>query len=96
MSSISMRSECDLGDTAGVSSACRERQRRAAAARNASGRRRFVDPTTSEQDYSAAELEFMFAIQAYKASSGRNFPTWSEVLEVLVDLGYRKADEEGK
>ena len=67
------------------------RASRASAARQASGRRRHVDPTTCERDYSAAELEFMQAIQEYKQSSGRMFPTWSEVLEVLVGLGYEKA-----
>ena len=64
---------------------------RASQARNQSGRRRLVDPTTCERDYSAAEMEFMQAIQTYKQSSGRMFPTWSEVLEVLKDLGYQKS-----
>jgi hypothetical protein len=63
---------------------------RAANARNNSGRRRLVDPTTCERDYEPAELEFMLAIQEYKQASGRMFPTWSEVLEVLQDLGYQK------
>ncbi|MEO6808360.1 MAG: hypothetical protein ABI353_04535 [Isosphaeraceae bacterium] len=63
---------------------------RAAHARQVSGRRRFVDPTTCERDYSAAEIEFMQAMQDYKAQSGRMFPTWSEVLEVLHSLGYEK------
>lgn len=63
---------------------------RAANARQASGRRRFVDPTTCEREYSIAEMEFMKAMHAYKASSGRMFPTWSEVLEVLQALGYEK------
>jgi hypothetical protein len=63
---------------------------RANDARQASQRRRFVDPTTSERDYSAAEQEFMQAMQAYKQSSGRTFPTWSEALEVLTNLGYEK------
>lgn len=63
----------------------------AAQARALSGRRRRVDPTTCERDYSVAEQEFMFAIQEYKAKSGRQFPTWSEVLEVLTSLGYEKA-----
>jgi hypothetical protein len=67
-----------------------ERARRANAARNASGRRRSIDPTTCERDYSTAELEFLSAIQEYKQRSGRMFPTWSEVLEVLQGLGYRK------
>ena len=66
----------------------------AAAKRNQSGRRRLVDPTTTERDYSAAETEFMFAMQEYKKSSGRMFPTWSEVLEVLQSLGYQKAQLE--
>jgi hypothetical protein len=68
-----------------------ERQTRAAKARRESGRRRLVDPTTCDRDYAAHEVEFMNAIQAYKASSGRMFPTWSEVLEVLKGLGYEKA-----
>jgi hypothetical protein len=66
------------------------RATRAANARQASGRRRHVDPTTCERDYSAEELEFLRAMQAYKARSGRSFPTWSEVLEVVRDLGYRR------
>src|SRR3954464_6939921 len=63
---------------------------RAANARQVSGRRRFVDPTTCERDYSSAEMEFMQAMHDYKNSSGRMFPTWSEVLEVLKALGYEK------
>jgi hypothetical protein len=63
---------------------------RAANARQVSGRRRFVDPTTCERDYSSCELEFMQAMQDYKQKSGRMFPTWSEVLEVLRSLGYEK------
>ena len=67
-----------------------EQATRAANARQKSGRRRFVDPTTSEREYTKAEVEFMLAMKAYKQSSGRMFPTWSEVLEVLRDLGYEK------
>jgi hypothetical protein len=53
-------------------------------------RRRQIDPTTCERDYSADEIEFMHAMDAYKRTSGRMFPTCSEVLEVLRGLGYRK------
>jgi protein-L-isoaspartate O-methyltransferase len=67
-----------------------EQATRAAHARQVSGRRRFVDPTTSERAYTEAELEFMLAMNEYKRSSGRMFPTWSEVLEVLQGLGYQK------
>ena len=64
---------------------------KAAKVRSQSGRRRLIDPATCERDYSVAEMEFMQAMQAYKQSSGRMFPTWSEVLEVLRALGYQKA-----
>jgi hypothetical protein len=74
-----------------VSPATEARGHRAAQARATSGRRRLVDPTTCERDYSADEQEFMNSMQAYKASSGRMFPTWSEVLEVLISMGYEKA-----
>jgi len=51
-------------------------------------RRRQIDPTTCERDYSDQEIEFMQALEAYKRASGRMFPTCSEILEVIRDLGY--------
>jgi hypothetical protein len=53
-------------------------------------RRRQIDPTTCERDYTPAEVEFMSALDEYKRTSGRMFPTCSEVLEVLLKLGYEK------
>ena len=53
-------------------------------------RRRQIDPTTCERDYTDDEIEFMSAIDDYKRKSGRMFPTCSELLEVLRDLGYEK------
>ena len=58
--------------------------------RRSQERRRQIDPTTCERDYKPDEIEFMTAMDDYKRRSGRPFPTWSEVLEVLRDLGYRK------
>ncbi|UUO09209.1 hypothetical protein M4951_05280 [Blastopirellula sp. J2-11] len=54
-------------------------------------RRRQIDPTTCERDYNNEEIEFMQALDAYKRTSGRMFPTCSEVLEVLKALGYQKS-----
>lgn len=51
-------------------------------------RRRQIDPTTCERDYSDAEVAFMNAMDEYKRTSGRMFPTCSEVLEVIRNLGY--------
>ena len=56
-------------------------------------RRRLIDPTTCERDYSLDEVEFMKAMDDYKRKSGRMFPTWSEVLEVVRSLGYVKQVE---
>ena len=53
-------------------------------------RRRQIDPTTCERDYSNDEVEFMQALDEYKRTSGRMFPTCSEVLEVIRALGYEK------
>ena len=53
-------------------------------------RRRQIDPTTCERDYSDEEVEFMNAMDEYKRKSGRMFPTCSEVLEVIRELGYTK------
>ena len=57
-------------------------------------RRRHIDPTTCEREYEEAEIEFMRAMDDYKRISGRQFPTCSEVLEVVFKLGYRKLDDE--
>jgi hypothetical protein len=56
-------------------------------------RRRQIDPTTCERDYNTEEIEFMKAMDQYKRENRRPFPTWSEVLEVLRAMGYRKVAE---
>ncbi len=53
-------------------------------------RRRLIDPTTCERDYGPEELEFMQALDRYKRTSGRMFPTCSEILEVVRSLGYER------
>lgn len=68
-------------------------EERRASPRRKVERRRQIDPTTCERDYQPDEVEFMKAMDDYKRRSGRQFPTWSEVLEVIRDLGYRKVAE---
>jgi hypothetical protein len=65
---------------------------RTAQRREKVNRRRQIDPTTCERDYSDCEVEFMHALDKYKRASGRMFPTCSEVLEVLRGLGYEKVN----
>ena len=64
-------------------------ERRMGERREKVNRRRQIDPTTCERDYTDAEIEFMHALDQIPARAvGR--PTCSEVLEVLRDLGYVK------
>jgi hypothetical protein len=71
------------------------RRQNAAEKRRTSERRRLIDPTTCERDYDEQETSFMKAMERYKRENRRPFPTWSEVLEVLISLGYRKVEPEG-
>lgn len=40
----------------------------------------------------AETLEFLKAIDAFKRKTSRNFPSWTEALELLYDLGWRKVE----
>ena len=39
------------------------------------------------------QFEFVMAIDEYKRANARPFPTWTEVLEVIWALGYRRVAE---
>jgi hypothetical protein len=71
------------------------RRQNAAEKRRTSERRRLIDPTTCERDYNDEEIAFMKAMDQYKRDNRRPFPTWSEVLQVLLALGYRRVAERG-
>jgi hypothetical protein len=36
------------------------------------------------------QFEFVMAIETYKKVNKRMYPTWTEVLELIHQLGYRK------
>ena len=57
-------------------------------------RRKRIDPTTFEKQYTEDELEFMNAMQRFKERTGKAFPTYGEVIKVAVSLGYRRRIEE--
>lgn len=44
----------------------------------------------NQYDLDAEVMEFIQAIGRFKERTGRPFPTWSEVLGILKDLGYEK------
>jgi hypothetical protein len=59
--------------------------------RRGPGRRRADDRRSAEEgEMTPEQFEFVMAIQMYKKVNKRMFPTWTEVLEVLNQLGYRK------
>ncbi len=48
-------------------------------------------PLTTKPDQMPKDvLEFIQAVDDYKRLEGRPFPTWSEVLEIVKELGYER------
>jgi hypothetical protein len=59
--------------------------------RRGPGRRRSDDRKSAEEgEMTAEQFEFCMAIQTYKKVNKKMYPTWTEVLEVVRQLGYRK------
>jgi hypothetical protein len=58
------------------------------------GRRRSDARKAAEEGQMTDEqFEFLMAIDEYRKKNSRPFPTWTEVLEVIKTLGYRKVAE---
>ena len=58
------------------------------------GRRRSDERKSAEEgQMSDEQFEFIMAIDEYKRANSRPFPTWTEVLEVIKALGYRRVAE---
>jgi hypothetical protein len=59
--------------------------------RRGPGRRRSDDRKAAEEgEMTTEQFEFCMAIQMYKKVNKKMYPTWTEVLEVMRQLGYRK------
>lgn len=59
--------------------------------RRGPGRRRSDERRSAEEgEMTAEQFEFVMAIETYKKVNKRLYPTWTEVLEVITQLGYRK------
>jgi len=62
--------------------------------RRGPGRRRSEDRRSAEEgEMTEEQFEFLMAINEYKRVNRRPFPSWSEVLDVMKALGYRKVAE---
>ena len=57
--------------------------------------RRLTDFTNAAEEGEHTREQFLFvqAIDAFKKANGKTFPTWTDVLEVVRLLGYRKTQE---
>ena len=61
--------------------------------RRGPGRRRSDDRKAAEEgEMTSEQFEFCMAIEMYKKVNKRLYPTWTEVLEVVRQLGYRKVE----
>ena len=59
--------------------------------RRGPGRRRSDERKSAEEgEMTVEQFEFIQAIQTYKKVNRKLYPTWTEVLEVVRQLGYRK------
>jgi hypothetical protein len=59
--------------------------------RRGPGRRRSDERKAAEEgQMSDEQFHFIMAIDEYKRANSRPFPTWTEVLEIIKALGYRK------
>ena len=59
--------------------------------RRGPGRRRTDFLRAAEEgEMNREQFMFLIAINAFKEANGRTFPTWTDVLEVVRKLGYRK------
>lgn len=61
-------------------------ERRRGPGRRLSDERRCAE----EGEMNSEQFEFVMAIETYKKVNKRLYPTWTEVLEVVRQLGYRK------
>ena len=53
-----------------------------------------VRRSAAEEEKDALEtLEFLQAVDEFKRRTNKAFPAWSEILEILKSLGYRKIDD---
>lgn len=59
--------------------------------RRGPGRRRSEERKAAEEgQMSDEQFEFVMAVDEYKRANARPFPTWTEVLDLIKALGYRR------
>jgi hypothetical protein len=70
-------------------------ERRSGADRRKAGpdaERRKVERRINEYVLEPEVLEFINAVNSFKSVQQKPFPTWSEIFEIFLSLGYRKTE----
>jgi hypothetical protein len=61
--------------------------------RRGPGRRRADDRKSAEEgEMNTEQFEFVMAVETYKKVNRKMYPTWTEILEIINQLGYRKVE----
>lgn len=63
---------------------------RAAASKAQASASKKTAATSKPDEMEPDVLEFIQAIDDYKRQEGRPFPSWSEILEIVKELGYER------
>ena len=99
LSGVDRRNGLDRRQQTRVDSAYSGSERRVAERREETGLERRRGPgrrlsddrrAAEEGEMTPEQFEFVMAIETYKKVNKRMYPTWTEVLEVVQQLGYRK------
>ncbi|MBN1942798.1 MAG: hypothetical protein JW849_05830 [Phycisphaerae bacterium] len=62
--------------------------------RRGPGRRRSDTRRSAEEgEMNEEQFAFIQAVNEYKRVNGKPFPTWTEVLDIVLAMGYRKVAE---
>lgn len=73
--------------------ALERRSKRDRRKKGAEAERRKVERRINEYVLEPEVLEFINAVNDFKSRNQKPFPTWTEIFQVFVSLGYRKSGE---
>lgn len=76
--------------TADTSSARKAPAKRKASVKASAGSKKKPATAPKPSEMEGDVLEFIQAIDDYKRAEGRPFPTWSEILDIVKELGYER------
>jgi hypothetical protein len=65
--------------------------------RRGPGKRRSDDRRSAEEgEMTDEQFEFLMSVEEYKRINNRPFPSWTEVLDIIHAMGYRRVADPGQ